>query len=459
VRGTHLKGVNYEHHANFSANQIRVDSLIAFPYRHRMTVQPVHQKPRLLCAIFAVAIGLSTVSVSFAQQQWLVLNNGQTIEGKVAFENGRYSIETPSGSRIIVTQESTNFVADSIKDIYWEKWSRVDPTDGTSHIRLFRWCLKHGLMDEAQKQIDLVAKVDELDGQAEHLSRMAEELELVVARIEKEALIALKIQQKQDLEIRDLPKLANQENSNFATAPKIPSAPIDSEGRPVRFLGSANAKKMAPAKIPQGKVDLVNFEEEIESSTKRTKPAWVSNRQLDRESRAMPEGTVSFYKRHLERKLIKNCASCHDSRSVAMPMSQRSFGQTIPRRMSQQNLHFIMQQVDRANPLDSPLLKMATNAHGDQNSATFQSSDPFVFDLRKWTIAVSNDPTKWLMQLAQESAPAPKSDETIEDAIDDVITVDLESEPVAKKENATINKVEAEAAPSDPYDPSAFNKQ
>ncbi len=423
-----------------------------------MILQSAHSKTRFLCAIFAVAIGLFAVSDSCAQGQWLVLNNGQTIEGKVAFENGRYSVETPSGSRIIVAAEKANFVADSIADIYWDKWSRVDPTDGTSHIRLFRWCLKHGLMDEAQKQIELVAKIDELDGQAEHLSRMAQELELVVARNEKEALIAQKIKQKHDLEIRQLPQMANQKHAEFATAPTIPSAPIDAEGRPVRFLGSASAKTAA-SKIPQGNVELVDFEEEIESPSRRTKPAWVSNRQLDRESRAMPDGTVSFYRRHLERKLIKNCASCHDSRSVAMPMSQRSFGQTIPRRMSQQNLHFVMQQVDRTAPLSSPLLRMATTAHGEQKSAAFQSGDSFAFDLKKWTIAVSNDPSKWLMQLAQESAPAPKTNETAEDAINDTISVDFEMDATVKEEANEIIEVEAESEPSDPYDPSAFNKR
>jgi hypothetical protein len=287
---------------------------------------------------------------------------------------------------------------------------------------------------------------------------MAQELELVVARNEKEALIAQKIKQKHDLEIRQLPQMANQKHAEFATAPTIPSAPIDAEGRPVRFLGSASAKTAA-SKISQGNVELVDFEEEIESPSRRTKPAWVSNRQLDRESRAMPDGTVSFYKRHLERKLIKNCASCHDSRSVAMPMSQRSFGQTIPRRMSQQNLHFVMQQVDRTAPLSSPLLRMATTAHGDQKSAAFQSGDSFAFDLKKWTIAVSNDPSKWLMQLAQESAPAPKTNETAEDAIKDTISVDFEIEPTVKEEANEIIEVEAESEPSDPYDPSAFNKR
>jgi hypothetical protein len=62
------------------------------------------------------------------------------------------------------------------------------------------------------------------------------------------------------------------------------------------------------------------------------------------------------------------------------------------------------------------------------------------------------------MQLAQESAPAPKSSETAEDAIDDVITVDLESEPTIEEENEII-EVETEAESSDPYDPSAFNKR
>ncbi len=413
----------------------------------------VYPKVRFFCAIFAVAVvlfaGYDVLAQGVAtQDQWLVLNNGQTLQGKVTFVEGRYSVVTATGSRIFVTKENTNFVADSIKDIYWEKWSRVDPSDATSHISLFRWCLKHGLLDEAQNQIDLVAKIDELESQAEHMLRMAQELELVVARIEKEALLAKSRQQRKDMEIRSLPQLPTSINSGFAVAPQIPLAPIDAEGRPVRALRSS----MAVATPPENKIELVDFEEAFETVARRTKPAWVNNRQLDRETRSMPDGTVAYYKRHLEQKLIANCASCHDSRSASMPFSQRSFGQTIPRRMSQQNLHFLMEQVDRSNPLASPLLLMATTAHGDQKSAAFRSSDAFVFEIKKWTIAVSNDPSRWLMELGKESQAANAAPKQIEK---ESLRAEAKPMPAAIPEAPII----IESAESDPYDPSAFNRK
>ena len=411
-----------------------------------------------ICALAAwllllVASG-SVNAQSPAKDQWLVFNNGETLQGKISFADGRYSVVTATGSRIIVPKDRTNFVADSIEDIYWEKWSRVDPLDAKSHIGLFRWCLKNGLLDKAQKQINLVSKIDDLEGQAAHLLSMAQELELMVEQIEKQELLAQQQKSRDELEIRNLPRFPATENAGFAAAPRIPSAPIDAEGRLVRKLAPA-----AKTVNTENKIGLVDFEEEVEPLT-RNKPARVNNTQLDRETRLMPDGTVSFYKKHLEQKLIANCASCHNTRSVSMPLSQRSFGQTIPRRMSQQNLHFLMEQIDRSNPLASPLLTMATTAHGEQKTASFRSGDPYLFDLKKWSIAVSHDPSKWLMQLAQESARKPQAavKETAADAIAESIDVNLEIAP----EKSAATKVEAIEVPdenADPYDPAAFNRR
>ena len=175
----------------------------------------------------------------------------------------------------------------------------------------------------------------------------------------------------------------------------------------------------------------------------------------------MPDGTVSFYKRHIEPNLISSCIKCHDSRSHTMPLSKRSFGQIIPRRMSQQNLHFVMEHLNRADPFESSILKMATTAHGDQKSASFAASDAFVFELKKWSVAVSNDPARWLMDLA--SKPEPETQEqklpqsTAEsfnaDSIEDPATISNEIIEV----EAPIEQVEQPDV--DPYDPAAFNRK
>ncbi|WP_168211070.1 hypothetical protein [Mariniblastus fucicola] len=397
----------------------------------------------------------------FAQNQWLVLTNGQTIEGNISLDDDRYTVEMQNGSRIIIGADRVNFVADSISDIYWDKWSRVDPTDANSHISLFRWCLKHDLLDEAQQQIDLVAKIENLEDQASHLTRMAQELELVFTRIEKEALLA-KQKEIEALQIRSLPEIETGRKPEFAAVPTIPSTPIDEEGRPVRRL------EPMPQRGPDvaSEVELVDFEEDVAPApkplTRRSKPAWVNNRQLDRETRMMADGTVSFYKRHLEPTLIENCIQCHDSRSVAMPLSKRSFGQTIPRRMSQQNLHFVMEQVDRSNPLASKLLSMATMAHGEQSSAAFSANDPFVFELKKWSVAVSTDPARWLMQLAEESyvSPIPAASQDRPEVQSELPEQPKPQQQSVETAEQTANEViEVESPAVDPYDPSEFNRK
>jgi len=423
------------------------------------------RKQGVLCAIFAAIVVLSACTTLSAQNKWLVLTNGQTIEGTITLTDSRYAVVMQNGSRIIIGADRVNFVADSIEDIYWEKWSRVDPADADSHTSLFRWCLKNDLLEEAQKQIDLVAKLENMEDQASQLSRMAEELELVVARIEKEAQLA-KQKAIASLNIRKLPAFPGTEtatselkNPLFAAAPKIPSVPLDANGRPVRKL-----EPMATRTIGvENEIELVDFEEEVPPSArvkteKRDKPAWIGNLQLDRETRAFPDGTVSFYRRHVESKLIANCIQCHDSRSAEMPLSKRSFGQTIPRKMSQQNLHFVMEQVDRSEPLSSKLLTMATTAHGKQDIASFNVSDPFLFDLKKWTVAVSNDPSKWLATLAEQSQrELQKTTSAIQSPAE--LSAAAAVEEAGQIANEIIEVDPEPATDVDPYDPSDFNRK
>ena len=416
--------------------------------------------------IFASALCCSCVlaQTTFGQTQgstkWLVLKTGQTLEGDIKVADGKYAVVAQNGSRIIVAEEKVNFVADSIGDIYWDKWSHVDPEDSESQMSLFRWCLKNGLLVEAQNQIELVSRLDQMEDQANQLARMAEELEHEFLRIEKEAQLA-KQKEIDQLQIRELPKLTSEANPQFAAAPSIPNAPINAEGKPIRTLNPIAGKPSTANATRMDNVRLVDFEEDVQNATKvnrRSKPAWVNNRQLDRETRAFPNGTVSFYKRHLESALVSNCIQCHDSRSMQMPLSKRSFGQTIPRRMSQQNLHFVMEQVDRSAPLTSPLLRMATTAHGQQTSASFKSDDPFLFELKKWTVAVSNDPAKWLMALSQHSQgsqPTPTST-TAQSPVEPQAVAVEEASQIANE----IIEVDPEpAADVDPYDPSAFNRK
>ena len=407
----------------------------------------------LCCALIAVCVLVAGSKFVQAQQNWLVLENGQTLTGQVVLGGDSYSVLTDNGSRIVIHKSQVRFVAESIRDVYWDKWSRVDPNDPSSHTKLFRWCLKHELLHEAQQQIELVAKLDSMDDQSSHLLRMASELELVVNRKQKEAELALK-QEIEQLNIRNLPPLpgsptqaetAELAGSLLASAPKIPSISLDAEGRPARRL---NSNPQALQQKPD--VVLVDFEEDLSATpkpTRREKPAWISTRQLDREVRLMPKDTVSFYKRQIEPHLISNCVSCHDVRSQDMPLSKRAFGQTIPRRMSQQNLYFVMQQVDRENPFDSPLHAMATTAHGGQEKASFAHGDPVLFSLRQWTVAVSDDPARWLMQLASEShQPTVK-------------VVIPEAPPQVEEATEIVEELPKviEQQSADPYDPNAFN--
>ena len=136
--------------------------------------------------------------------------------------------------------------------------------------------------------------------------------------------------------------------------------------------------------------------------------------------------------------------------------------------MSQQNLHFVMEQVDLSDPLSSKLLSMAVTAHGKQEAASFKANEPFLFDLKKWTVAVSEDPAKWLMALTESSRQSPAAPPATATATPRAESFGpAHAGPSAAAAIEDANQIANEiievdpkpVADVDPYDPAAFNRK
>ncbi len=409
--------------------------------------------------------------------QWLVLENGQTIEGKITLIDHRYEIIASSGSRMLIPESQARFVADSMQDVYWDRWASVAPEDGPSQIELFQWCVRNDLLKEAQKQINLVAKLDDFPDQTQNLSRMAYELQLATER-KMEAALAIARKEAELLNIRKLPALSSDPRSSlaksgsFSAAPMIPT--LDTSKRiPARRLakapptetGTIDAEGNPVAAEASGEViGLVGFEETATQLTRRNKPAYVPNAQLDRETRAMPKGTVQFFRQHIEPGLINSCYKCHDSHAMAMPLTKRSFGKSMPRRMTQQNMHFVAEWINKSDPLNSRLFQMATTAHGEQTVASFGSNELFAGNIKKWAVAISDDPARWLLELARQSQqPTQTPDLELEAAelaeLDAAADIPEPNSPVTSARKVPKPKSNlTKPIGADPYDPAGFNE-
>ena len=226
------------------------------------------------CAIFCAAVFLTLSLVSHAQPQQphrpnasvVVLKNGQVMTGMVTREAEKVALKLPTGSRIVLNQNQVQFVASSLGEAYWELSARTKPTDLPGHTKVFQWCLRHELFDEAANHLlvlqdskisarRLAALDFDLQTKKKHADRRAEQQLALQREAEQLAKMrAEKAQRKERIEsligaqtvsIPDLNRVPLRPIitpvSNAVETPKlatvaqatVPSVPIDHDGNPV----------------------------------------------------------------------------------------------------------------------------------------------------------------------------------------------------------------------------------
>ena len=135
-------------------------------------MQKIASKPRVLnCAI--IFLMMMATSFSWAAQlpqhrmpqpthhqpgRLLVLKNGEVLRGRIRQEPDKYILDTLQGSRLVFQAERVELICDSLKDAYWEKCARTKASDVIGQKKLFYWCVKHDLIEEAQNQINLLTE-------------------------------------------------------------------------------------------------------------------------------------------------------------------------------------------------------------------------------------------------------------------------------------------------------------
>jgi hypothetical protein len=103
---------------------------------------------------------LEGADVSLAPARGIVLlTNGETIEGAVTAAGDCYDVTLPSG-QIRLRRSQVALVARDLQECYRHKqsetrWGRVQ-----DHIALAEWCLRHGLLDEAQREVAAARAAD-----------------------------------------------------------------------------------------------------------------------------------------------------------------------------------------------------------------------------------------------------------------------------------------------------------
>lgn len=404
--------------------------------------------------------------------QLVVLKNGETFRGRVSRKAEQVIVETVQGSRIVLTDAQTDFICNSFEEAYWGKSARTRATDLDGQKRLFHWCLRNDLLEQAQNQIDILIESEIKASDLEYLDR---QLNVAIlqkqnrdSRIAKSHLphndsVAVHTQPAStDLPSKPFvlkpiqvePSLgqANLDRQTIDTSVFRPLPSIHGDVLPEERLAE-NSNQWRPKQIqsnqpqsPNGwdgqpTIRQVGFTEPIDADTARpdrqlipggrpndmSQPQVQDDRvmtpvhELEREMRSMPRGTVGKYRQFVERTLIVGCSAsnCHASDSRVMPLLHRGISKTIPLRQSQRNLHNVLKYIDREDPFASPLWIAATQPHAGNEEPMVKDQTAAYQQLTEWLVSISEDPGA-AMESYQRSITPLTENENPSDAIEPI---------------------------------------
>ena len=387
-----------------------------------------------ICAVFvAGTIGHAAFGQEASGQQspassYLVLENGHLLEGEVRqMDDGNFEVKTAGGSRLVVQSSQALFAADSLVDAYWQQVGALGASDVPGHARLFDWCVRNGLMDLAQNQINIV---QDLDPDFDRLPTLASRLQMAAAREQADARRLAMQESAPAIEPEHQTAAEPEPSVHQNVISRNASANLSQFSSPPSIPGTQNANQQwnneptmdADGTMMPGEsgIALVSYEADAETITSPSLPATVSGAELDRLTRSMPNGSVGHFRRHVEPLLMNHCVQCHGANSKSLTLMRRAPGQTIPRRMSQRNLLAAFNQVDKADPLHSHLLDLFLAPHGGNEEPFIEPNSRATLGLAVWMIEISDQPDLWRQQLhvvmAPETTAAVAAPETLDEA-------------------------------------------
>lgn len=160
-----------------------------------------------------------------------------------------------------------------------------------------------------------------------------------------------------------------------------------------------------------------------------------SNEELDRMVRNLPYKAVETFTQSIQPVLMNNClgSGCHGPLSdVPMRLFRVSRDNSPSRRMTQRNLHSVLQFVDRENPMASRLIKACNGPHGTAQNSVFGERQVNQY---RWLLI-------WTLLLAER--PAARSPATVSTPPQSPGTTAAQASP---------------HQPADPFDPEVFNRR
>ncbi|MBS0208516.1 MAG: hypothetical protein JSS27_06130 [Planctomycetes bacterium] len=201
----------------------------------------------------------------------------------------------------------------------------------------------------------------------------------------------------------------------------------------------------------------------------------VSNEELDRLVRSLPEGTVDTFTHSVQPLLINSCTTtgCHGPNATnRLSLFRIPMGRTPSRRLTQRNLHAAIAQVDMSNPAASPLLTVPLKEHGGRKTPLFTSHEmtqyrqlvAWVYRVSRSSVPLDARPQQTVKRPDErgetllQNSPARPNASLLDTAVVDNAPA-KEGEAPAKSATAAAAKNDAAFKPRDPFDADVFNRR
>ena len=261
-------------------------------------------------------------------QQYVLLRNGNVLQGSVVVAGPQVLLRTGKSSEIKLDAHQVAFTAPTLDELYRFRVARRDPNDLAGHLEDARWCLRGGLYDAMSQSLQAARRLDDTHPE--------------LLRLQRQLQVALE---------------------------PPPAAPLARLPEPAAPAG-AEAETAAAARTP---------------------PPWTADAELE-DLQVSSDLLAHFTSRVQPILLNRcGNAGCHRSPTeAAWQLTHMGVQVRPPARMTRLNLVATLPWIDRAAPEQSELLRYATEPHAGRREPPLRPNDEVaIHALQLWAHLVA----------------------------------------------------------------------
>lgn len=359
----------------------------------------------------------SQESVQFKErgsEACVLLRNDNILFGQARQLGEFVIVQTGAGGEIRLPRLDVACWAESIRDLYQFRVDQRESPNLRIHLRDARWCIRYDLYDLAARELLAIRRIDPDNREADFIENQLR------------SLVALR-------------------------KPSASPAPVPGLHEHSGPMSSA----VVPAGYQPAEPDTVAFD----------------------------QFTVRRFVSHIQPLLVNRCGVCHQSMAqsrhdgfpiASWKLTVPAVGSRASAAITRTNLKAITPYIDLLVPEKSPLLIMATTAHGDGPASLNQRNRKAIESLELWTRMAASSLSRNQSQTGQggdvakpiglvdgtldvSDAPAPKGRPDLQGSVSDSIQAVVV--PQALETDGTKTAPHRLPQVSNPFDPDLFNRR